>query len=54
MSINVETIGDALIVQHYVAEVKKPALCRLVPISDAINKNGRSKVKVEWTLRAEN
>ena len=52
MSINVETIGDALIVQHYVAEVKEPALCRMVSISDATNKNGRTKVKVEWTLRA--
>ena len=54
MSINVETIGDALIVQHYVAEVKEPALCRMVSISDAINKNGRTKVKVEWTLSARN
>jgi len=53
MSINVETIGDALIVQHYVAEVKEPALCRMVSISDAINKNGRTKVTVEWTLSAQ-
>jgi len=52
MSINVETIGDALIVQHYVAEVKEPALCRMVSISDSITKNGRTKVKVEWTLSA--
>jgi hypothetical protein len=52
MSINVETIGDTLIVQHYVAEVKEPALYRMVSISDAINKNGRTKVKVEWTLSA--
>jgi hypothetical protein len=52
MSINVETIGDALIVQHYVAEVKEPALCRMVSISDSINKNGRTKAKVEWTLSA--
>jgi hypothetical protein len=52
MSINVETIGDALIVQHYVAEVKEAALCRMVSISDAISKNGRTKVKVEWTLSA--
>lgn len=52
MSINVETIGDALIVQHYIAEAKEPALCRMVSISDAINKNGRTKVKVEWTLSA--
>jgi hypothetical protein len=34
----------------YVAEVKEPAFCRMVSISDAINKNGRAKVKVEWTL----
>jgi hypothetical protein len=52
MSINVETIGDALIVQHYVAEVKEPTLCRMVSISDAINKNGYTTVKVEWTLSA--
>jgi hypothetical protein len=52
MSINVETIGDALIVQHYVAEVKGPTLCRMVSISDAINKNGRTQVKVERTLSA--
>src|SRR6202451_1193440 len=52
MSINVETIGDALIVQHYVAEVKEAALCRMVSISDAISKNGRTKVRVEWTLSA--
>src|ERR1700684_3477280 len=52
LRLNVETIGDALIVQHYVAEVKEPALCRMVSISDAINKNGRTKVKVEWTLSA--
>ena len=52
LRLNVETIGDALIVQHYVAEVKEPVLCRMVSISDAINKNGRTKVKVEWTLSA--
>src|ERR1700693_5619890 len=52
MSINVETIGNALIVQHYVAEVKEPTLCRMVSISDAINKNGRTKVKVEGMLSA--
>jgi hypothetical protein len=36
----------------YVAEVKEPAFCRMVLISDAINKNGRTKMKVEWTLSA--
>jgi hypothetical protein len=52
MSINVETIGDALIVQHYLAEAEKPALCRMVSISNSITKNGRTKVKVEWMLSA--
>src|ERR1700677_1362046 len=52
MSINVETIGDAPRGEHNVAEVKEPALCRMVSISDSINKNGRTKVKVEWTLGA--
>jgi hypothetical protein len=50
MSINVETIGDALMVQHYVAEVHEPHLCRMVSISDSITANGRTRVKVEWTL----
>jgi hypothetical protein len=51
----VETIGDAVIVQHYVAEVQEAGICRMVSISDAISKNGRTKVNggVE-TQRAEN
>ena len=52
MSLNVETSGDAVIMQHYVAEVKEAALCRMVSISDATSKKGRTKVKVEWTLSA--
>jgi hypothetical protein len=35
MSINVETIGEALMVQHF-AEVREPHFCRLTSISDAI------------------
>jgi hypothetical protein len=35
MSINVETIGDAFVVQHYVAEVHEPHFCRMVSISEA-------------------
>ena len=54
MSLNVETSGDAVIMQHYVAEVKEAALCRMVSISDATSKKGRTKVKVEWTLMRGN
>jgi hypothetical protein len=50
MSINVETIGDALIIEHYVAEVQEPHLCRMVSISDFIMGSGRSKIQVEWKL----
>ena len=52
MSINVETVGDALVIQHYVAEVRKPHLCRLVSISDTVTAKGRTKVQVIWELSA--
>jgi hypothetical protein len=50
MSINVETIGDALMVQHYIGEVREPHLCRMVSISDSITAAGRTKVQVVWEL----
>src|SRR5277367_6798716 len=50
MSINVETIGDALVVQHYVAEVQEPHFCRMVSISDSISPAGRTKLQVVWEL----
>ena len=46
MSINVETIGDALVIQHYVAEVREPHVCRMVSLSDAITAAGRTKLQV--------
>lgn len=52
MSINVETIGDALIIQHYVAVEARPDYCCMLSISDALTQNGRSKVQVKWELRA--
>jgi putative intracellular protease/amidase len=50
MSINVETIGDALVVQHYVAEIHKPHFCRMVSISDSISPAGGTKLQVVWEL----
>jgi hypothetical protein len=52
MSINVETIGDAFVVQHYVAEIREPHLCRMVSISDSISPLGRTKLQVVWELSA--
>ncbi|NCD68666.1 hypothetical protein [Mucilaginibacter agri] len=53
VSLNVETIGDALMIQHYVAVVHQPDYCRMLSISDAITKNGRTKVQVLWELKAK-
>jgi hypothetical protein len=53
MSINVETIGDAFVVQHYVAELHEPQLCRMVSISDSISPTGRTKLQVIWELSAK-
>src|SRR6202161_1093324 len=50
MSINVETIGDALVVQHYVGEIREPHFCRMVSISDSISPAGRTKLQVIWEL----
>jgi len=52
MSINVETIGDAFVVQHYVAEVREPHFCRMISISDSISPAGRTKLQVVWELSA--
>ncbi|EDM34629.1 hypothetical protein PBAL39_24148 [Pedobacter sp. BAL39] len=51
MSINVETIGNALIVQHYVATEYRADYCRMLSVSDSITANGRSKVQVLWELK---
>ena len=50
MSINVEMIGQTLMIQHYVAETATPQLCRMVSTSDAFTPNGRTSVQVIWTL----
>jgi len=51
MSINVETIGNALIIQHYVATEYRADYCRMLSVSDSITTNGRSKVQVLWELK---
>ena len=53
MSINVETSGDAFVIQHYVAEVHEPHYCRMVSISDSISPAGRTKLQVVWELSAK-
>jgi hypothetical protein len=50
MSINVEKIGEAIMVQHFVAQVIEPHFCRLISTSDAITMKGRTKVHLLWEL----
>jgi hypothetical protein len=50
MSINVEMIGQTLMVQNYVGEITDKDHCRMVSISDAFTPNGRTRVQVIWDL----
>ncbi|RKD90408.1 hypothetical protein [Mangrovibacterium diazotrophicum] len=53
MSINVEFVGTALVVQHYVFDEARPDYCRMLSISDTVTASGRSRVQVLWELKAE-
>ncbi|POR52452.1 hypothetical protein [Bosea psychrotolerans] len=53
MSINVEMIGTALVVQHYVADEATASYCRMNSISDVFTPVGRTQVNVVWELIAE-
>jgi hypothetical protein len=50
MSINVEMVGQTLMIQHYVAETATPHFCRMISTSDAFTPNGRTRLQVIWTL----
>ncbi|MER7680703.1 hypothetical protein [Streptomyces sp. NPDC096934] len=52
MSINVEMIGDSLIVQKYVGEEVSPSYCRMVSESDVFTPHGRTTIQVVWELSA--
>ncbi len=53
MSINVERIGETLMIQQYVAEVAEKHHCRMVSQSDAFSANGRTKVQIIWDPQRE-
>lgn len=50
MSINVEQIGEGLVIQHYVADVLEPHHCKMISHSDVYSPHGRTKVQVIWDL----
>lgn len=50
LSINVETIGGDVLVQHYVEEISDRDHCRVHSISDAFTHFGLTKMEVTWDL----
>ena len=50
MSLNVETIGGNLMVQHYVEDIGEKHHVRLLSTSDVIGPAGRTKSGVVWEL----
>ena len=51
-SVNVESVGGNLLVQHYVAEVKEPDYVKMVSMSDLwLMKLVHVVVKVTWEMR---
>jgi len=53
MSLNVEMIGTALIVQNYRYEVAEAHYCKMVSISDVLTPAGWTTTQVTWELRME-
>jgi hypothetical protein len=52
MSINVERIGGALLIQNYVERHADPHDLKLVSITDIFNAQGRTTSEVTWELSA--
>jgi hypothetical protein len=50
MSINVETIGGELMVQHYVEDIGEKHHCRVLSTSDLLTPAGWTTTKVLWEL----
>ncbi|WP_099025493.1 hypothetical protein [Mycolicibacterium palauense] len=53
MSINVEDIGGALIVEHYVEDISEKLHCRVHSISDNLIGREYTKTEVVWELVAD-
>jgi hypothetical protein len=53
MSINVERIGGALLIQNYVEHHADPHYLKLVSITDVFNASGRTTSEVTWELQAK-
>jgi hypothetical protein len=50
MSINVEMIGENLMIQQYIGEIAAAEHCRMVSTSDVFTPAGRTTSRVVWNL----
>lgn len=50
VSINVETIGGDVLVQHYVEDVVEPTHCRVRSVSDLFHALGQCTIEIIWDL----
>jgi hypothetical protein len=53
MSINVETIGDNLLIHQYVGEITAPHHCHMVSTSELLTPYGRAPAQVVWDLAVQ-
>lgn len=51
LSVNVEQVGDSLLVQHYVEDISKKDHCRVTSYSDSFSATGRTKLGIAWELQ---
>ncbi|TCD26506.1 hypothetical protein EZ456_13005 [Pedobacter psychrodurus] len=51
ISINVEMVGDNLLVQHYHEDISEAGHCRVSSISDSISPLGRATMGITWELK---
>jgi hypothetical protein len=53
LSINVEMVGDNLLIQHYHEDISEIDHCRVSSISDSISPLGRATMGITWELKVK-
>ncbi len=50
MSINVEQVGESLLVQHYTEQISERSHCRVHSMTNSISGKGRTALEITWEL----
>ncbi|MBC7934083.1 MAG: hypothetical protein H7Y86_01810 [Rhizobacter sp.] len=53
LSINVELVGDSLLVQHYMEEIGEKDHCLVYSLADSISSAGNARLGVTWELKVK-